>query len=172
MELSKYEKSVKQIEPLVHVIEVSGYHRRTGWWGSYRVKDGVSYIIIERNQPEEDKYEVLKEEFSHLVTSVGMVVNQTTDTSGKKLSAHRQELIARHLSYKQLVTIDDLIECWHLGLVQPWEVAEHLDLGPEFVQNAFNYLKDIYPAEFIAHTDSGNYRVIVSGTFRFSKITQ
>lgn len=167
--MNKYEKACSELEKLVTIIEPPHLHRKTGWWGTFKIRDGRPYIFIEPNQSDSDKYEILREEYDHLVTSVGMVLNQPGDSHLQKQSNRRQELIARHLSYKELVTIDDLIDCWHCGLTEPWEIADHLDVSVAFLNDAITYLKGIYPAEFCTKTEYGRYRVIVNGTFHFSK---
>ncbi|WNN65816.1 hypothetical protein [Levilactobacillus namurensis] len=92
--------------------------------------------------------------------SVGVILNQS------QLKNRRQELLARRLAYKAIISIDDLIHCYNLGLQSNYEVAEELELPEGFVLNAINYFKtqltdgDIYKG----------YRIHTTGPLSFTKV--
>jgi len=58
-----------------------------------------------------------------------------------------------------------------LGLQTSWEIAEELQLPPEFIQNALEYFKTVLKPEFTYHTQYGDYKVVVGSTINFYKLT-
>ena len=158
--MSKFEELEATYEKYVEIIELRGLKEHTDMYGTYKVKDGKPYIFIEPNQPEIDKQVILTEEFMHMLTSVGVIVNQS------QLRNRKQELQARRLAYKAVISIDDLIRCYNLGLQTNYEVADELDLPEDFVLNAINYFRtqlndgDVYKG----------YRIHTSGPLAFTKV--
>lgn len=165
--MSKYEETCKQLYPDIIVLEPKNLFLQTGWWGTFEIDEGQPFIFIEPKQPETDKYQVLKEEFYHVLRAASILLEQPGMTYYQKLSVRKQELIARHLAYKDIVTIDELLKCWQVGMIYEWEAAEYLEITPEFLRNAVRYLKSVYPSKFIVETDSGIYQVVVNSTFNF-----
>jgi len=80
------------------------------------------------------------------------------------LNQRQQKLQARNLTYKTVVSIDDLL-CYLMGLETPYDVASELDLPEEFLKNAINYFKTQYPKSF----EYKGYVVIFSNTVNFYK---
>lgn len=167
LRLSKYEETCNQLYPDVIVLEPKNLFSETGWWGTFEIDEGQPFIFIEPKQPEVDKYQVLKEEFYHVLRAASILLEQPGMTYYQKLSVRKQELIARHLAYKDIVTIDELLKCRQAGMIYEWEAAEYLEITPEFLHNAIGYLKSVYPSKFIVETDSGIYQVVVNSTFNF-----
>ncbi len=121
---------------VVTILEVNLYNR-FGVYGVYKQdKDGLPFIFIEKNQPEIDKKVILVEEFKHMMTSYGVILNQDKHENAK------QENKARTLTYKEMVTIDDLYDCYRHGITSEFEVAEELDVPQEFLHNAIEYFKE------------------------------
>ncbi|WP_063697019.1 ImmA/IrrE family metallo-endopeptidase [Pediococcus inopinatus] len=121
---------------VVTILEVDLYDR-FGVYGVYKKdKDGLPFIFIEKNQPEIDKKVILVEEFKHMMTSYGVILNQNNHDSAK------QENKARALSYKELITMEDLYDCYHKGLRSEFEIAEELDVPQKFLHNAIEYFKE------------------------------
>lgn len=135
MGLSKLEQLEAAYEEYVTILEFRGLKESTGLYGTYHAKDGRPYIVLELDQPEIDKCVILTEEFMHMLTSNGVILNQA------QLSNRRQELLARRLTYKSAISVEDLIRCYNLGLQLNYEIANELDLPAEFVKNAIEYFK-------------------------------
>lgn len=159
--MSKFEELEAVYEKYVEIIELRGLKEHTGMYGAFKVKNGKPFIFLEPNQPEVDKQVILTEEFMHMLTSVGVILNQS------QLKNRRQELLARRLAYKAIISIDDLLRCYNLGLQSNYEVAEELELPEGFVLNAINYFKtqltdgDVYKG----------YRIHTTGPLSFTKVS-
>lgn len=127
---------IDKFKKVVTILEVNLYDR-FGVYGVYKQdKDGLPFIFIEKNQPEIDKKVILVEEFKHMMTSYGVILNQNNHDNAK------QENKARALTYKELITIDDLYDCYRQGLRTEFEIAEELDVPQEFLHNAIEYFKE------------------------------
>lgn len=135
MGLSKLEELEIAYAQYVTILERPGFKERTGLYGAFRVHDGKPYLFLELDQPETDKEVILREEFMHFLTSVGVIVNQ------KQLDHRKQELLARRLAYKSAITMEDLLKCYKLGLQTTYEIASELELPEDFVLNAIEYFK-------------------------------
>ncbi len=160
MALSKLEELEATYEQYATIIEFRGLKRDTGLYGAYKNIKGKPYIILEPDQPEIDKQVILREEFMHFLTSVGVIVDQ------KQLNNRKQELLARRLAYKSAISIDDLIKCYNLGLQTNYEIAAELELPEDFVLNAINYFK----TQMSNGTVYKGYRVNLSNTITFTKV--
>lgn len=159
MGLSKLEELEITYAQYVTIIETAGLKQNTGLYGAYRTRNGKPYLFLERNQPEADKEVILREEFMHFLTSVGVIVNQ------KQLDHRKQELLARRLSYKAAISMDDLIKCYKLNLQTNYEIASELELPEDFVKNAIEYFKTQ-----IADGDTyKGYRIHLGSTITFTK---
>lgn len=160
MKLSKLEELEATYEQYVTLIELPGLKRDTNLYGAYRNVKGKPYIILEPDQPEIDKQVIIVEEFMHFLTSVGVIVNQ------KQLEHRKQELLARRLAYKAVISMDDLIKCYKLGLQTNYEVASELDLPEKFVLNAIEYFKTQ-----ITNGDTyKGYQINIGSTITFTKV--
>lgn len=169
--MNKYENLINELYPEIIVLEPQNLYQNTDWWGTFKIKDNQAYIFIEPQQSETDKYQILKEEFYHVLTAVNILLERPNMNYYERLSIRKQELIARHLAYKDIVTIDDLFNCWKNDLNTEWEIAEHLDITPEFLHNAVKHLKSVYPTRFTIHTTDGKYLVKVNNTFNFYRLS-
>lgn len=130
------EQLIDRFKKVVTILEVDLYDH-FGVYGVYKKdKDGLPFIFIEKNQPEIDKKVILVEEFKHMMTSYGVILNQNNHDSAK------QENKARALSYKELITMEDLYDCYHKGLRSEFEIAEELDVPQKFLHNAIEYFKE------------------------------
>lgn len=94
--------------------------------------DGTVYLNPDQGKSE--LLETLSEEIAHYESTVGEIYLE--DTHEKK----KMEKQARNKALEKVVTLDVLIECFEKGDRQYWEVAERLDVTPEFVHKALmNY---------------------------------
>lgn len=159
MSLSKVEELIDVYSKYVAIIEVPHLKNIAGSYGTFREKGGKPYIFIDSDQPEIDKRVILTEEFMHFLHSVGVIVDKD-DCNQRK-----QELQARHLTYKTVVSLDDLLHCYLLGLQSPYEVASELDLPEDFLKNAISYFKTQFDDSFYYR----GYQVVFSDTVNFYK---
>ncbi|WP_258115612.1 ImmA/IrrE family metallo-endopeptidase [Levilactobacillus yiduensis] len=159
MSLSKVEQLIDVYSKYVAIIEVPNLKSKIGAFGTFKVKNGKPYIFIDTDQPEIDKRVILTEEFMHFLHSVGMILDKDN------LNQRKQELQARNLTYKAVVSIDDLLRCYLMGLETPYDVASELDLPEEFLKNAIDYFKTQYSKPF----EYKGYVVIFSDTVNFYK---
>ncbi|KRK85485.1 ImmA/IrrE family metallo-endopeptidase [Loigolactobacillus coryniformis] len=161
--MTEFEKMLDEYSKHVTILEGNLYEK-SGWWGCFKIKKGKPYIFIEHNQPEADKLAILVEEFKHFLTTVGVIINQTS-TSNRK-----QELLARRLTYKEVIPVDELIRCYNEGKYTEWEIAEELEVQPRFLRNALEYFQTQLYTGMIYHAASGDYRVTVGQTISFYRV--
>lgn len=160
MALSKLEQLIDTYSRVAAVIEVRGLKERYGVYGTFKTRHGKPYLIIEKDQPETDKQVILTEEFMHFLNTVGVILDKDN------LSQRKQELQARHLTYKAIVSMDDLLHCYKLGLQTAYEIATELDLPEAFLKNAIAYFK----TQLGEHCKYKGYEVVISDTINFYKI--
>lgn len=135
--MTTYEELLDAVDKEVPVIETT-LKTTTGFDGLY--KDG--FIFIERTLDPCLKKQILAEEYGHYLTSVGEIVDYCNLENGK------QETKARAISFEKLITLDDILDAFFLGLIYSWQVADYLNLTVEFVQNAFAYIRGKYGDTF------------------------
>ncbi|MDZ5758733.1 hypothetical protein RAK27_08715 [Carnobacterium maltaromaticum] len=78
------------------------------------------------------------EEIGHYETSVGDL--SVLDTIEKQ----QQEKRARQYGYQYLVSLDELVACYKLGLTEYWEIAEFLEITPQYLWESINYYKEAH----------------------------
>ncbi|MGF7437927.1 ImmA/IrrE family metallo-endopeptidase [Lentilactobacillus senioris] len=161
MSLSKLEELERLYEQYVQIIEVKGLKEHTGTFGTFRMKNGKPFIFLERDQPEVDKQVILTEEFMHMLTSVGVIVNQS------QLDNRRQERLARSMTYKSMLSLDDILDCYNRNIYEIYEIANELDLPIEFIQNALEYFK----TQIGTHGYYKNYEINIGSTITFREHT-
>ncbi|MDT7019334.1 ImmA/IrrE family metallo-endopeptidase [Levilactobacillus namurensis] len=157
MVLSKLEQLIAAFSQYAAIIEVPHLREKTGTYGTFRVRDKKPYIFLEADQPEIDKRVILTEEFMHALTTVGVILDQ------QDLSNRKQELQARRLAYKTIISMDDLLHCYQMGLQYDYEIADELDVPVDFLKNAIEYFKTQLGEE---STYKG-YKVVISDTINF-----
>lgn len=81
---------------------------------------------------------ILAEELGHHYTTVGNIINQT-ETENRK-----QERRARIWAYHKLLTLNDLIDSYKEGCQNRYEIAEHLEVTEEFLQECLDYYREKY----------------------------
>lgn len=156
-----FDELVDRFKDVVTVLEIDLFEK-TGLYGAYRLnKLGLPYIFIEQNQREIDKKVILVEEFKHMMTSYGVIVNQ------KSRENIKQENLARGLTYKKLISLEDLFNCYEQGLNSEYEIAEELDVPQEFLHNAIQYFKDTYGTQVKM---KNGYTAVIAETISFYKL--
>lgn len=90
---------------------------------------------------------ILAEELGHYYTTTGNILDQS------KVENRKQERIARLWAYRKMVTLDKLADAQRYGCRNRFEIAEHLDVTEEFLQEAIDSYKEIYGSECHQHGD-------------------
>lgn len=157
MGLSKLEQLIAVYSKYAAIIEVSGLKDKIGAYGTFRVRDKKPYVFLEKDQPEVDKRVILAEEFMHALHTVGVILDQ------KDINNKKQEVQARSLAYKAIVSMDDLLYCYKMGLRFDYEVAEELEIPVEFLNNAISYFK----TQLGESSTYKGYKVVINDTITF-----
>ncbi|MFR3729128.1 ImmA/IrrE family metallo-endopeptidase [Lacrimispora sp.] len=85
---------------------------------------------------------VLSEELGHYHTSVGNILDQTSEGNRK------QEYKARLWAYNKMITIEKLISAKEAGCRNRYEIAEHLNVTEPFLQDAIDCYRSKYGLGF------------------------
>ncbi|MFS7411444.1 ImmA/IrrE family metallo-endopeptidase [Carnobacterium maltaromaticum] len=93
-------------------------------------------IYINGNNSYEQIIGNIGEELGHYETSVGDLTKLDT------IEKQQQERRARQWAYRYLVPLDDLIVCHKLGLIEYWEIADFLEITPQYLWESINYYKE------------------------------
>lgn len=99
---------------------------------------GLTYhneIMINKNRPMSDQYQILLEELAHHETGVGDITKEAT------ASDRQQENYARSLALENAVTLDGLIYCFNHGLWELSEMAEYFNVSGKFVLKALDHYR-------------------------------
>lgn len=96
-------------------------------------------IAIRGNMTTVKKACVLAEELGHHETSVGNILDQTSDNN------RRQEHRARVWAYRKMILPEDLYQAFRSGCRNRYEIAEHIGVTEEFLEDALAYLATKYP---------------------------
>lgn len=95
-------------------------------------------ILIDNKLSYKKSVEVLAEEIGHHFTSTGNILNY------KDMNNMKQEIKARRFGYELVMSLDDIIEMWRLGLHNLYEFAEHLEVTQSYVKEAIDHYKMKY----------------------------
>lgn len=99
--------------------------------------DNTILLSKEINNLDEKKC-ILCEELGHHYTSYGNILDQ--DNHFNKA----QEIRARRWAYKQLVTIEKLIDAFLAGIRNIYQMSNYLEVTEEFLKEAIKYYKQRY----------------------------
>lgn len=99
-------------------------------------------VYVNSNKPYEQIICNVGEEIGHYETSTGDL--SVVDTIEKQ----QQEKRARQYGYRYLVSLDELIACYRFGLTEYWEIAEFLEITPQYLWQSINYYKEAYGLVF------------------------
>lgn len=81
---------------------------------------------------------VLAEELGHYHTTVGDIIDQSSDSNRK------QELRARLWSYNKLIGLHGIISCHKAHYTTSYEMADYLGVTEEFLQEALQCYRSKY----------------------------
>ncbi len=118
---------------------------------------GLSKYLSTRSE----KTCVLSEELGHYYTSVGNILDLTSENNKK------QEYKARLWAYNQMITMEKLISAKVAGCCNRCEIAEYLNVTEPFLQNAI----DCYHSKYGLGTQKGGY-VIIFEPFNIYKMAE
>lgn len=99
--------------------------------------DGIIAINSDL-QTDSEKSCILAEELGHHYTTVGDIINQT-ETENRK-----QERRARIWAYNKMISLSDLVNSYKGGCQNRYEIAEHLEVTEEFLQECLDYFYEKY----------------------------
>lgn len=85
-----------------------------------------------------ERHCILAEELGHYFTSSGIHLNQGSHETIK------QEKRARHWAYKNMISVDDLIVASKKGIRNRFELADHLGVTEDFLEEALNHFISRY----------------------------
>lgn len=95
-------------------------------------------ILIRKDMTETQKGCVLAEELGHYHTTVGDILDQNISENRK------QERRARLWSYNKLIGLNGIVSAYKAGCRNTHDVAEHLNVTEEFLQEALSCYKQKY----------------------------
>lgn len=113
-----------------------------------RIKNGKIYLRKDMNTTE--KACVLAEELGHYYTTVGNILDQS-DARNRK-----QEFRARLWAYNKNIGLQGIIRAYEARLTRFDEVAEFLEVTPEFLQDAV----ECYRSKYSPYVELDNYVII------------
>ena len=106
-------------------------------------------IAIKHDLDETEKKCTLAEELGHYHTTVGDIMDQSSDANRK------QELRARLWSYNKLIGLHGIISCYKSGCQTLYDMADHLGVTEEFLQEALQ----CYRSKYGIYTRVDNYAI-------------
>ncbi|TDM41799.1 ImmA/IrrE family metallo-endopeptidase [Macrococcoides goetzii] len=139
--MDKYEK----LEYIAKDIKINKLVMPYGLDGFYYTNN----IYMDENLSYKESVEVLAEEIGHHYTSVGNILDY------KDINNMKQEVKARRFGYELVMSLDDIIEMWKLGLHNLYEFAEHLEVTQSYVKKAIEH----YKMKYGLSTFHGNYYI-------------
>lgn len=92
---------------------------------------------------------ILAEELGHHETAVGNILNQSSARNRK------QELRGRIIAYNRLIGLRGIVSAYKAGCKTSYEVAEHLEVTEEFLQEAL----ECYRSKYGVCTTFDNYTI-------------
>lgn len=117
-------------------------------------------IYIRKDMTSIEKACVLAEELGHHYTTVGDILDQS-NTGNRK-----QELRARLWAYNHQVGLRGIIRAYEAHLTEMHEVAEFLEVTPEFLHDALQ----CYRSKYSPYTTIDNYIIFFEPCLSVAKI--
>ncbi|NOU83839.1 ImmA/IrrE family metallo-endopeptidase [Paenibacillus sp. LMG 31459] len=93
-------------------------------------------IWLDKSLSVMEKHCILAEEIGHYETTTGDILDQT-DIRNRK-----QELKARQWAYQRIIPLPAIVQAYHSGAKDRYEIAEFLNVTEEFLQVAVDRYKD------------------------------
>lgn len=99
--------------------------------------DNVIWINAQVSNTNEKRC-ILAEELGHYHTSFGDILDQSN------LNNRRQEKQARNWAYKKLIPLTKIIEAFHAGVQNNYELADYLNVTEDFLSDTLDRYKEEY----------------------------
>lgn len=99
---------------------------------------GVTFddmILIRNNMDRVHKLETLAEEIAHLHITYGDIRDQS------KLVNRKYELKARRYAYERLITLQGIVDAFHSGACNLYEIALFFEVSQSYVLDAIEHYK-------------------------------
>ncbi|MBU3226769.1 ImmA/IrrE family metallo-endopeptidase [Clostridium algidicarnis] len=107
--------------------------------GSFKGLYGDNVIAIDSKiDTDAERCCVLAEELGHHHKTSGDITDQT------KIENRKQEKIARNWGYEKLVGIADLINAYNIGIRNKNDLAEHLNITEQYLEESIQHYKEKY----------------------------
>ncbi len=107
--------------------------------GSFKGLYGDNVIAIDSKiDTDAERCCVLAEELGHHHKTIGDITDQT------KIENRKQEKIARNWGYEKLVGIVDLINAYNVGIRNKNDLAEHLNVTEQYLEESIQHYKEKY----------------------------
>jgi len=129
--MSRYEQLLAENE---HIKIKDTHSLPDGYSGFY--KDGI--ILIDKDLSETRKAEVLYEELAHHKLTYGNILDQSKDINRKF------ENYARRHGYEAALPLHIIVEAYHYGVSNLYELAEYVQLSEEHVLEILKHYKNKY----------------------------
>lgn len=129
--MSHYEQLLTQNE---HIKIKDTHSLPDGYNGFYN--DGI--ILIDKNLSETRKAEVLYEELAHHKLTYGNILDQS------KWINRKFENYARRHGYEAALPLRIIVEAYHYGVSNLYELAEYVQLSEEHVMEILEHYKSKY----------------------------
>ena len=95
-------------------------------------------IAIRKDMPETKKKCVLAEELGHYHTTTGDIMDLSS------VENRKQERKARIWGYNRLIGLSGILSAYKAGCLNTFEMAEHLEVTEDFLQEALSCYKQKY----------------------------
>ena len=129
--MGSYEKLLAQYDDEIIIEETN---LKKGLLGLYLGE----IILIEKRLNSVNKLETLYEEIAHHLITYGDIRDQT------KMLHRKFELKARRLGSELAISLDGLIDAFHHGVQNLYEMSQYFDVSEQYVLNALNNYKMKY----------------------------
>ena len=125
-----------------------------------RIKNRNIYLRRDMNTVE--KSCVLAEELGHYYTTTGNILDQS-NTEDRK-----QEMHARFWAYNKKIGLQGIVKAYEARLTNIGEIAEFLEVTPEFLREAI----ECYKSKYGIYTTLDNYIIFFEPSLSVAKILQ
>ncbi|PCF33184.1 toxin [Staphylococcus delphini] len=104
-------------------------------------------IFIKNDISTYQKHAILAEEIAHYEYTYGNILDQS------KMLNKKFELFARRKAYESVITLQGLIDAYHNGISNIYEMADFFEVNLGFIQESLNH----YQMKYGLYTHCGDY---------------
>ena len=95
-------------------------------------------VLVDKFLTKTRKLEILSEEIAHHLITYGDIRDQT------KMLNRKFELKARRLGSELVISLDGLIDAFHHGVKNLYEMSQYFEVSEKYILNALNHYKMKY----------------------------